>query len=223
MLNLLRSGDFKMIIIYLIAVLLSLSIHEMAHALASYWLGDTTAKSSGRISLNPFHHIDWTGFICLLLFGFGWAQPVPINPYEYKDPRLGTAWSAFAGPLANFILAFVCIFCFDLLALFSRSFVMTSFGSFLISLLSTTALMSTGFGVFNLIPIPPLDGAKVFWAFLPDRYYFRLNNPPTWITLAFFVLIASGLFVEPLNLMRSTLVGWMDNGALWLIQTLFIH
>ena len=130
MLNLLRSGDFKMILIYIIAGGWALSIHEMAHALASYWLGDATAKYRGRISLNPFHHIDWTGFACLLLFGFGWAQPVPINPYEYKNPKLGTAWSAFAGPLANFVLAFLCIFCFDLLAIFSRSFVMTSFGSF---------------------------------------------------------------------------------------------
>lgn len=221
MLSLLRSGDIKMIVIYLIAVFLSLSIHEMAHALVSYWLGDSTAKRKGRISLNPFRHIDWAGFICLLLFGFGWAQPVPVNPYEYKDPKMGMAWSALAGPVANFLLAFICILFFDLLTIFAREFVGQGIGSFLISLLAQTALMSTGFGVFNLIPIPPLDGAKVFWAFLPDRYYFRLNNPPAWMTLAFFVLIASGLFIEPLSLMRSTLVNWMENGALWLIR-LFI-
>lgn len=218
MLRLLRSMNFEMIAIYLIAVFLSMSIHEMSHALVSYAMGDATAKARGRVSLNPFHHIDWVGLLCLLLFGFGWAKPVPVDPSRYKDPKAGMVWTALAGPVSNFVLSFVCILIFEILVYFTGSFPGTAVGSFLISLLSTTAIMSAGFGIFNLIPVPPLDGARVFWAFLPDREYFRVNNPPAWVTLIFLLLIVSGLLNGPLSIMRSTMIGWMESGALAIVR-----
>lgn len=214
----LRNFDLRMISIYLIAVFLSMTLHEMAHGLVSYWLGDSTARARGRISLNPLHHIDWIGLLCLLLFGFGWAKPVPVNPNEYKDPKTGMVWTAFAGPMANFLLSMICTFLFYCVALFSGSFASGPVGSYLVSLLSATASMSAGFGIFNLIPIPPLDGARIFWAFLPDRDYFRVNNPPAWVSLLFMVLIFSGLFNYPLTIMRSTLLQWMSSASIWLLS-----
>lgn len=218
MLSALRTFDLRMISIYLIAVFLSMTLHEMAHGLVSYWLGDSLAKSRGRISLNPFHHIDWMGLLCLLLFGFGWAKPVPVDPSRYKDPKTGMIWTAFAGPMTNFLLSFICVFLFEVLVYFTGGFVNTAIGSYLISLLSATAVMSMGFGVFNLIPIPPLDGSRIFWAFLPDREYFKVNNPPAWMSLLFLVVIFSGILDGPLAMMRSTMIGWMESGALWLLS-----
>lgn len=221
MIRMLQSMNIEMIVIYILAVVVSMSVHEMSHALTAQALGDRTARSRGRVSLNPFAHIDWTGMACLLLFGFGWAKPVPVDPSRYRDPKAGMVWTAFAGPLSNFVLSFVCILLFEILVLFTGSFASTAVGSFLISLLSTTAILSAGFGLFNLIPVPPLDGARVFWAFLPDRDYFRFNNPPYWVTLIFLVLIVSGILNTPLSIMRSTLIGWMEHGALWLLHFFF--
>jgi Zn-dependent protease len=206
------------VIIYILAVLFAMSFHEMAHSLASSFLGDQMARTRGRVSLNPFAHIDWTGFACLLLFGFGWAKPVPVDPWKYKDPKAGMAWTAFAGPLANFILSFLCVFVYFLLAVLAPSFVSGSIGSFIESLLMTTASLSAGFGIFNLIPIPPLDGARIFWAFLPDREYFKINESRPWMTILFLVLIVSGILNSPLAAMRSTLLQWMANASIWIIQ-----
>ena len=98
------------LLMMIIAVILSMSVHELAHGLVSYWLGDPSAKYAGRLSLNPLRHIDWLGMFCLLAFGFGWARPVPIDSRYYKDPKSRIIWTSFAGPLANFLLGFVCVF-----------------------------------------------------------------------------------------------------------------
>lgn len=218
MLRMFRSMNIEMIVVQVIAVVLAMSIHEMAHAFVAYEMGDATARARGRMSLNPFAHIDWAGLLCLLIFGFGWAKPVPIDPSRYKDPKAGMVWTAFAGPVANFILSFICVLLFEILVLFTGSFTQSAIGSFLISLCSTTAIISAGFGIFNLIPVPPLDGAKVLWAFLPDREYFKINNPPAWVSLVFVVLIVSGVLNRPLTIMRSTMIGWMETGALWILR-----
>ena len=108
-------------IIYLvIAVILSMSIHETAHGLVSYWMGDPTAKLEGRLSLNPFKHVDWLGLVCLLICGFGWAKPVPIDARYYKDAKTGIIWTSCAGPVANFLLSFICVFLFYALYKFAE-------------------------------------------------------------------------------------------------------
>lgn len=211
MIRSLMNLDFESVIIQVLAVIFAMSIHEMAHALMSYTLGDQLAKRSGRLSLNPFHHIDWAGLACLLLFGFGWAKPVPVDPRYYKDPKAGMVWTAFAGPMANFLLSFVCIMFYYMLAGVAPAFALSNpIGTFLMRLLSVTAVISAGFGIFNLIPVPPLDGAKVFWAFLPDKDYFKFQHPNQWMYLLFLVLIFSGVITQPLGLMRNTLIDWMS-------------
>lgn len=211
--------SLQSISIILISVLLTMSIHETAHGLVSYWLGDPTAKRAGRISLNPFHHIDWYGLICLLLFGFGWAKPVPVDSSYYKDEKTGIIWTAFAGPVSNFLLAFVNIGIYCALVVFVPRFVFTGIGSYLLELLRYSAILSAGFGIFNLIPIPPLDGSRIFWSFLPWQTYRKWMNPPAIIQIVLMLVIFSGLLSRPLGMMQSTVISWFVD--FW--SVVFIH
>lgn len=197
--------------VLVVAVALSMTVHEVAHGLMSYWLGDPTAKIEGRLSLNPLHHIDWTGLICLLFFGFGWAKPVPIDARYYKDTKGGIIWTSFAGPMANFLLSFLCVFLYCAMARFATGFSFTSIGSLIMNILYNTAVLSAGFGIFNLIPIPPLDGAKVFWAFLPDRLYYKFVDGTSWMSLVFVLLIISGVLSRPITMLRNGLLDLFFN------------
>lgn len=190
----------------LIAVALSMSIHELAHGLVSYLFGDPTAKNSGRLSLNPFHHIDWVGLFCLMFLGFGWAKPVPVDSRYYKDPKSGIIWTSFAGPIANFLLSFLCVFIYCALIRFFPNLVMSSLGEFIMSTLSLTASMSVGFGIFNLIPLPPLDGSKIFWSFLPDELYYKYMNGSWWMSFIFLAIIWSGILTGPMSMLRGTIL-----------------
>ena len=198
-------------IVYLvIAVILSMSIHETAHGLVSYWMGDPTAKLEGRLSLNPFKHIDWAGLVCLLFFGFGWAKPVPIDSRYYKDAKTGIIWTSFAGPVANFLLSFICVFLFYALYKFAPQFIFTAAGNFISSVLSYTGLISTGFGIFNLIPIPPLDGSKVVFSFLPDDKYYKFIEGAPWMNFLFIALIFTGVLNSPLGMLRAQMISFFE-------------
>ena len=201
-------------IIYLaIGVILSMSIHEVAHGLVSYWMGDPTAKLEGRLSLNPFKHIDWAGLVCLLFFGFGWAKPVPIDSRYYKDAKTGIIWTSFAGPVANFLLSFICVFLFYALYKFAPQFIFTAAGNFISSVLSYTGLISTGFGIFNLIPIPPLDGSKVAFSFLPDDKYYKFIEGAPWMNFLFIALIFTGVLNSPLGMLRAQMISFFEMAA----------
>lgn len=198
-------------IIYLaIGVILSMSIHEVAHGLVSYWMGDPTAKMEGRLSLNPFKHVDWAGLVCLLFFGFGWAKPVPIDSRYYKDAKTGIIWTSFAGPVANFLLSFICVFIYYALYKFAPQFMFTSTGDFISSVLSYTGLISTGFGIFNLIPIPPLDGSKVVFSFLPDDKYYKFIEGAPWMNFLFIALIFTGILNMPLGMLRAQMIQFFE-------------
>lgn len=198
-------------IIYLaIGVILSMSIHEVAHGLVSYWMGDPTAKMEGRLSLNPFKHVDWAGLVCLLFFGFGWAKPVPIDSRYYKDAKTGIIWTSFAGPVANFLLSFICVFLYYALYKFAPQFMFTSTGDFLSSVLSYTGLISTGFGIFNLIPIPPLDGSKVVFSFLPDDKYYKFIEGAPWMNFLFIALIFTDILNMPLGMLRAQMIQFFE-------------
>ena len=198
-------------IIYLaIGVILSMSIHEVAHGLVSYWMGDPTAKLEGRLSLNPFKHIDWAGLVCLLFFGFGWAKPVSIDSRYYKDAKTGIIWTSFAGPVANFLLSFICVFLFYALYKFAPQFIFTAAGNFISSVLSYTGLISTGFGIFNLIPIPPLDGSKVVFSFLPDDKYYKFIEGAPWMNFLFIALIFTGVLNSPLGMLRAQMISFFE-------------
>ena len=149
----------------LAGVLVCLTVHETCHGLAAYALGDPTAKRMNRLSFNPLHHIDWLGLASMFICGFGWAKPVPVDMRYFKNPKAGMALTALAGPVSNFLLAFLLMFAASVVSRFTAGPVV---------FLMTTAMLSIGLGLFNLVPIPPLDGSKVLFSLLPDRAYYTL-------------------------------------------------
>lgn len=155
-----------------LAVLLCLTVHEVCHGLAALALGDPTAKSMHRLSLNPLRHIDWFGLIMMFAAGFGWAKAVPVNPRYFKKPKQGMALTALAGPVSNFLLAILAIGISKVIYLYAPYNAMTDF--IFAFCLYTVAPLSVGLGLFNLLPFPPLDGSKVVAVLLPDRIYYQL-------------------------------------------------
>jgi len=155
-----------------LAVLLCLTVHESCHGLAAYALGDPTAKARRRISLNPLRHIDWLGLASMVFLGFGWAKPVPVNAAYFRNPKAGMALTALAGPASNFLLAVLAVF--GMGYLIDNSVAAAGFDLWFFYFLMDLAILSIGLGIFNLIPIPPLDGSKVLAVVLPDRAYMTL-------------------------------------------------
>ena len=164
-------GYLTDLLVQVIPALLCIMIHEICHGAAAYALGDRTAATQGRLSLNPLRHIDWFGLLMLAIFHFGWAKPVSVDMRNFKHPKRDMAVTALAGPASNFILAALALF---LMGLFYRDLYGSGAGIFVIRLLQYLAILSISLGLFNLIPIPPLDGSKVLFSFLPDRTYVRL-------------------------------------------------
>lgn len=172
--DLVRSIDWTALtdaLLRVLGVFLCLTVHETCHGLAAYALGDPTAKRAHRLSLNPLHHIDWFGFAAMLLVGFGWAKPVPVDMRYFKKPRQGMALTALAGPLSNLLLSVLLLLGVRLVL---DCYTDTALCRGALDFLMMTAYMSVGLGLFNLIPISPLDGSKVLFAFLPDRAYMTL-------------------------------------------------
>lgn len=179
-------GSLLSMVTRLAAVLLCLTVHESCHGLAAYALGDPTARREHRLSLNPLRHIDWFGLLMMFVAGFGWAKPVPVNPNYFKKPKQGMALTALAGPVSNFLLAFLMllaarIFC-DVAA-YSEA------NQRILDFLLMVALLSIGLGLFNLLPIPPLDGSKVLFAVLPDGAYNQLMRYERYGMLLLFALV----------------------------------
>lgn len=153
-------------IVWILAIIYAITIHEFSHALASWRLGDRTAKDLGRLTLNPLSHLDPLGSIMLLLAGFGWGKPVPFNPYALKYPRWGSSLVAMAGPISNMLS--VALFGLILHVLSIQGVVDED--SLLTLFLVAMITVNTVLALFNLIPLPPMDGSKVLFALLPDRY-----------------------------------------------------
>ena len=168
LLNALDFGTLRDLLVRLVSVFLCLTIHETCHGLAAYALGDPTAKRMHRLSLNPLRHIDWFGLLMMVVAGFGWAKPVPVDSRYFKKPKQGMALTALAGPVSNLLLALLLLFGAKQIYLHASY---SQLNQDIFSFLLTTALLSIGLGLFNLIPIPPLDGSKVLFALLPDRQY----------------------------------------------------
>lgn len=173
--NLFQALDFASMwdaLLRVAAIFLCLTVHESCHGLAALALGDPTAKSMHRLSLNPLRHIDWLGLFLMFTVGFGWAKPVPVDPRYFRSPKKGMAVTALAGPVSNIVLALLAMFISKAIYLYvpysSAADAVFSF------FLYTLAPLSIGLGVFNLIPIPPLDGSKVLAVLLPDSAYGQL-------------------------------------------------
>ncbi len=188
------------LLISVFCVLLSISIHEFAHGYMAYKLGDDTARVMGRLSVNPLHHLDPIGALCLLFFHFGWAKPVPVNPSKFTKVKIktGMVLTAIAGPLANFILGFIAMILLRVVILYMADFAVAEL---LFIILYTLIIMNVGLGLFNLIPIPPLDGSKVLNALLPARIYFKIMQYERYGTLLLilFIWFGSGRFLSSLS------------------------
>ncbi len=208
------------------AVLLTIILHEIAHGVVAKWLGDPTAKRMGRLTLNPIPHIDPVGLLMMVFVGFGWAKPVPVDMRYFKKPKRDMALVALAGPVMNFLIAFV--------ALFLLHFIVGVFPEALNWQMSTDffgegitsipvlyfffymlALVSIGLGLFNLVPLPPLDGSKILGACFPERIYFTILRYERYGMFLFLGIMLLGNFVPEFNpfgwlgSLRGSIFNWM--------------
>ena len=184
-------------------LLLAITLHEYAHGLAAYLMGDRTAKYDGRLSLNPMKHKDPVGALCMLILRFGWAKPVPINPYNFKKQRLGVITVSLAGPFANFVLGLISCIVFYVLAFFAPQG--GAVVGFFREIFLYSTLMNTGLMIFNLIPIPPLDGSKVLMEFLPYKAKYRMYQYERYFSL----ILLAVVYLGTLTPILSTLQGYV--------------
>lgn len=214
--------DLPYYILSALAVLITLTVHEYAHAYAAYRMGDPTAKNLGRLSLNPIKHLDPVGAICMLLFHFGWAKPVPINARNFKNPRRGFAISAVAGPAVNLVISFISAFVYVLLYVILSKVSFTaeiwfSFAENGILFFYLLHVINLGIAIFNLIPVPPLDGSRILGLLLPPKQYFAIMRHERTI---YFVLIGWLLLGDAAARILLSLPGASGNIAISIIANI---
>ena len=201
------------ILMGIIPALICITLHELSHGAVAYALGDDTAKNAGRLTLNPLAHIDWWGLVMMVVFRFGWAKPVPVNMYRFRNPKRGMALTALAGPVSNVIIAAVFLFLYGLL--YSPLYLNGSgFTTAILEMIMTTAYLSLALAIFNFIPISPLDGSKVLFSFLPDTAYAKLMRYERYGMILLIVLVATGATSGVL----STVTGWAFDKLFFLAQ-----
>lgn len=188
----------------LVIIFLIMPFHEWAHAFTAYKLGDTSVKARGRMSLNPIEHIDPIGALMILLIGFGWAKPVPVDDRNFKNPKVGMGITALAGPVANFVAALAGGLILNALYTFAYSFIASNIVGYYISVFfSYYIVLNICLAVFNLVPIPPLDGSKILFMFLPDKWVYNFYK---YENVFFGILIILVWFnVLPLGIIENAL------------------
>ena len=186
------------ILLGVVPALLCITLHELAHGVVAYWLGDSTAKDAGRLTLNPLKHLDLMGLVMMVVFHFGWAKPVPVNMYRFKNPKWGMALTAVAGPGMNVLIAIVFLFLYGVL------FTPLHGEGIVLEMIYLTAYLSLSFAIFNIIPISPLDGSKVLGAVLPERHYATLMRYERYGMLLLLALVATGVLGRPLSDVTQT-------------------
>ena len=195
-----------------LAALTVIPFHEAGHALAAWLLGDPTAKREGRLSLNPFRHFDLMGTLCMVLAGVGWAKPVSTDPRNFKNPKAGMALTALAGPV---LLAYLAMVVWKLLYYWAPVTVGTVFAA---RFLQYLVMMDVSLAVFNLIPVPPLDGSRVLLAVLPQRIYFGIMKYERVILIVMLAVVWSGFLDGPLTLLNDAVWDLLDLGTGYIDQ-----
>ena len=191
--------DFRYLLRILLSVipsLLCITLHELSHGLVAYRLGDPTAKLAGRLTLNPLKHLDPMGLLMMMVFHVGWAKPVPVNMNRFRNPRRGMALTALAGPASNLLIAAVFLLLYGLCYTPLNK---SAAGRYFLEMIDLTAVISIGLAVFNLLPIPPLDGSKILFSFLSEGSYRRLMRYERYISLLLFALVWAGVLGRPLS------------------------
>lgn len=186
---------------YAILVFAVLPLHEFAHAFAAHLMGDDTAKWNGRLTLNPLKHLDPLGALMLVFVGVGYAKPVPVNPFNFRNRKRDMALTALAGPASNLLMAVVAVALFRVCSLIITDMQVLTY--FWLVLIVVIARVSIGLAVFNLLPIPPLDGSRIFGLFLPERWTYTLERYSRQITLVVMVLLLVGVLNTPLAVIEN--------------------
>lgn len=199
------------ILLSIIPALVCITLHELSHGFVAYKLGDDTAKNAGRLTLNPIKHLDIMGLIMMVVFHFGWAKPVPVNMYKFKDPKRGMAITALAGPVSNILITIVFLFIYGLLYIPLQ---LSDVGQYILQMIMITAYISLGLAVFNFIPVPPLDGSKVLFSLMSDEKYYKLMRYERYGTIIMILLVATGVLGKPLD----TAVEWLYNALIPIAQ-----
>lgn len=220
MLRQIFSGSFNFydVVAYLVAVLLIifliLPFHEWAHAFVAYLLGDKEAKSRGRLTLNPISHIDIVGALAMIFVGFGWAKPVPINPNNFKKPKLGMALCALAGPVSNLVAGYVGLLILYILRFaFPEFFILTDIGGAVQDFFIFYTSCNISLAVFNLIPVPPLDGSKILFAFLPYKAIAFMTRYENVFSLALILVLFTGGLSSVLGFATNGIFSFLNNIA----------
>ena len=180
-----------------IPALICITLHELSHGFVAYKLGDNTAKNMGRLTLNPIKHIDIFGLIMMVVFKFGWAKPVPVNMRNFKNPKRDMAITALAGPLSNVLICCVVLFIYGLVYL-PCNLAGTEFAGSLLYAVYITAYLIIALAIFNIIPIPPLDGSKVLFSLMSDEGYMKLMRYERYGMLLLLALIVTDVLGNPL-------------------------
>ncbi len=214
------TNELLSLVLTLPAVLIAITFHEFAHAFAADKLGDDTPRRQGRLTLNPLAHLDPVGSVMLVFAGFGWGKPVEINPSNFKrtiSMTKGEAIVAIAGPLMNLLLAIIFTFIYFIIGKFATSFCLTQVGLIILTLIQTTIIINIGLGVFNLVPLPPLDGSKVLKLFLPYKardWFERYSQVFYIIFVVLWITDLAGIIISPV-------ISAVYNGIVSLIGNLF--
>lgn len=212
-LNLIRQQEYFLALISVLSrcfvVFCCLPIHELAHGWVASLLGDKTAKNQGRLTLNPLAHLNPIGTVMIFLFGIGYANPVPIDPRNFKNPKSGMALTALAGPASNLLMGFASSFVFYALSS-NLAVVSSNFGVAVCSFFQFSAMVNVTLAVFNLLPIPPLDGSKILAAVLPNKVYYKYMQYERYIMIVVMILLFTGVLSAPISFLSSKMLDFVS-------------